>query len=211
LQRGFLNLSLRYSISNGPEMTQLVFATHNKNKSFEINKMLEGQYEVLTLSDIGCTEDIPETGLTLEENALIKARYVYSNYKKNCFADDSGLEIDALDNEPGVFSARYAGDEKNDEANMQKVLSELAGKPSRDAQFRTVIALILDGKEFLFEGAIRGTIATEKKGTKGFGYDPVFIPEQQTRTFAEMEPEEKNTISHRALAVKKLTDFLKSK
>lgn len=167
-------------------------------------------YEVLNLSDIGCEQDIPETGLTLEENALIKARFIHTNYGMDCFADDSGLEIAALNNAPGVFSARYAGEAKNDEANMQKVLMEMKDSTNREAQFRTVIALLLKEKEYLFEGIIKGRITIEKRGSKGFGYDPVFIPDGFDRTFAEMEIDEKNKISHRAVAVKKLVDFLKT-
>jgi XTP/dITP diphosphohydrolase len=189
---------------------QLLFATHNKNKVFEVNNLLHKSYEVLNLSDIGCEQDIPETGLTLEENALIKARFVQTHYHLDCFADDSGLEIAALNNAPGVFSARYAGEAKNDEANMQKVLAAMKDVTDREAQFRTVIALLLREKEYLFEGIIKGHISTEKRGNKGFGYDPIFIPEGFDRTFAEIEIEEKNKISHRAIAVKKLVDFLKN-
>ncbi|HEY1038869.1 MAG TPA: non-canonical purine NTP diphosphatase [Bacteroidia bacterium] len=186
----------------------LIFASHNQNKTVEVGKKLQGNFNVLSLKDINCTEDIPETADTLEGNALLKARFVYTTYKKNCFADDSGLEIIALNNEPGVYSARYAGIEKSDEANMNKVLLELNGVTNRNAQFRTVIALILDGKEYLFEGIIKGTISTEKKGTNGFGYDPIFVPDGFSKTFAEMTLEEKNKISHRAIAVKKLANFL---
>jgi XTP/dITP diphosphohydrolase len=188
---------------------QLLFATHNKNKVFEVNNLLGDGCEILNLSDIGCEQDIPETGLTLEENALIKARFVQAAYHLDCFADDSGLEIAALNNAPGVFSARYAGEAKNDEANMQKVLMAMEDAMDRRAQFRTVIALLVKGEEHLFEGIIKGHITQEKIGTKGFGYDPIFIPEGFDRTFAEMEIEEKNKISHRAIAVKKLVEFLK--
>ena len=187
---------------------QLIFATHNKNKVFEVTKLLNKDHEILDLSDINYSEDIPETGNTLEENALIKARFIYTILNKNCFADDSGLEIGSLNNEPGVYSARYAGEEKSDEANMDKVLEKLNGSHSRNARFRTVIALIIAGKEYLFEGIIKGKIAVEKKGSNGFGYDPIFIPNGVSKTFAEIPVEEKNRISHRAIAVKKLTDFL---
>lgn len=194
---------------------QLIFATHNKNKVLEVHKLLHKQYEILSLSDLAQGEEIPETGTTLEENALIKARFVYTTYTKNCFADDSGLEIESLNNEPGVYSARYAGEEKNspagradDDANMNKALQNLNGVTNRNAQFRTVIALIIDGKEYLFEGIIKGKITLEKKGSGGFGYDPIFIPDGYSKTFAEMSIEEKNQISHRAIAIKKLADFL---
>ena len=186
----------------------LIFASHNQNKTVEVGKKLQGNFTILSLKDINCMEDIPETADTLEGNALLKARFVYTTYKKNCFADDSGLEIIVLNNEPGVYSARYAGTEKSDEANMNKVLLKLNGVTNRTAQFRTVIALILDGKEYLFEGIIKGTINTEKKGTNGFGYDPIFIPDGFSKTFAEMTLEEKNKISHRAIAVQKLANFL---
>lgn len=187
---------------------QLIFATHNKNKAFEVKNLLNNQYDILTLSEINCSKEIPETGFTLEENALIKARYIYSTFSKNCFADDSGLEIESLNNEPGVYSARYAGEEKNDDANIKKALDKLVNSTNRNAQFRTVIALIINGKEHLFEGIIKGKITLEKKGSSGFGYDPIFIPDGFTKTFAEMNIEEKNTISHRAIAIKKLTAFL---
>lgn len=186
----------------------LIFATHNKNKVFEVTKLVSKDHEILNLSDINYSEDIPETGDTLEENALLKARFIHKIFNKNCFADDSGLEIELLNNEPGVYSARYAGEEKNDEANMNKVLEKLNGSHSRSAQFRTVIALIIAGKEYLFEGIIKGKIAVKKKGSNGFGYDPIFIPDGFIKTFAEMSIEEKNLISHRAIAIKKLTAFL---
>lgn len=189
---------------------QLIFATHNKNKVFEVNNLLAPHYKILNLSDIGCEEDIPETGTSLEENALIKARFVKTHYKSDCFADDSGLEIESLNNEPGVYSARYAGPEKNDAANIIKVMENLRDKPNRNARFRTVIALLINGKEHLFEGIINGRISLEKKGMNGFGYDPVFIPEGNSKTFAEMTLEEKNLLSHRAIAVNKLAAFLKT-
>ncbi len=190
-------------------MSRFVFATNNEHKLKEIIQLLNNNFEVLTLSQIGCFDDIPETGNTLEENALQKACYVYQKYGCNCFADDTGLEIEALNNAPGIYSARYAGEEKDPQANMNKVLNELEGIENRNAQFRTVVALIVDGKEFLFEGIIRGEIIKEKKGIDGFGYDPVFKPEGYNQTFAEMDLTLKNKISHRAQAINKLTKFLK--
>lgn len=189
---------------------RLVFATNNPNKVKEIIHALGHTWEVGSLASVGCNEELPETGRTLEENALQKARYVYDNYKVNCFADDTGLEVEALGGAPGVYSARYAGEQKSAADNCQKLLHELASGTNRKARFRTVIALILDGKAHLFEGLVEGRINTELRGTKGFGYDPLFIPEGQDKTFAEMDLEEKNKISHRARAVDKLVDFLKS-
>lgn len=189
-------------------MKTLVFATNNKNKALEISKLLHGKFEIKTLNEIGCTTDIPETGKTFEENALIKARYVKQHFGLDCFADDSGLEVEALGNEPGVHSARYASESKDDEANMQKLLSNLGGKENRSARFRTVIALISNGHEYLFDGSIKGSITNEKRGTNGFGYDPLFIPENSLKTFAEIPLEEKNKISHRAIATAKLIDAL---
>ena len=164
--------------------------------------------KLLGLTDINCSEEIPETASTICENALLKARYVYEKYRVDCFADDSGLEVQSLDGAPGVHSARYAGEQKNDAANITKVLTELSSKPDRSARFITVIALILEGKEFVFEGIISGQISHEKRGASGFGYDPVFIPEGYDKTFAEMSASEKNSISHRARAVQKLLNFL---
>ena len=187
---------------------RLVFATHNTNKAREIQEIMPQGVLILSLDDIGCEEDIPETGQTLEENALIKARYVYKTYGMNCFADDTGLEIDALNGEPGVYSARYAGEEKNPDANMEKVLHKLGASPDRDARFRTVIALCLHGEEHLFEGTVQGHITYEKRGHQGFGYDPIFEPEHHGRTFAEMPLEEKNTLSHRARALEKMIHFI---
>lgn len=186
----------------------LVFATQNANKAREIQGLLPSNYEIKTLADIGCTEDIPEEQPTLEGNALQKAKYVFEKYKTDCFADDTGLEVEALSGEPGVYSARYAGLEKNSEANMDLLLEKLIQKANRKAQFRTVIALILDGKEYTFEGRVTGVIATERQGNEGFGYDPVFIPEKEKRTFAEMSVAEKNKMSHRSRAIGKLTAFL---
>lgn len=187
---------------------KLVFATNNKHKLKEITEIVGDQYRIVSLNELGCYEDIPETENTLEGNALLKARFIQSRYHCNCFADDTGLEIEALHGEPGVYSARYAGDHCSFEDNIVKVLQKLEGKTNRNALFRTVIALIIDGQEFLFDGAIKGTIIEAKKGISGFGYDPIFIPEGFTETFAEMGDDLKNKISHRALATQKLTQFL---
>ncbi len=187
---------------------KLVFATNNLHKLDEVRKITATRAEILSLHDIGCHDDIPETGSTLEENALQKARYVRDKFCLDCFADDTGLEVEALCGAPGVYSARYAGEVHNSEANMCKLLSEMDGKENRRASFRTVIALILDGKEYMFEGIVNGTITEYKRGTNGFGYDPVFMPDGYTKTFAELGDSVKNTISHRAEAVRKLSAFL---
>ena len=187
---------------------KLVFATHNANKLKEVKQLLPSSIELLSLTDIGCHEDIAETGTTLHENAYIKARYVRDHYGLNCFADDSGLEIDALDGAPGVISARYAGPQKDNEANIQKVWKELTHKTDKAAQFRTVIALCIDGEEKDFEGIVRGKLIHEKRGEKGFGYDPIFIPDGYTQTFAELGNEVKNKISHRARATKLFLGYL---
>ena len=190
---------------------KLVFATNNAHKLEEVAAILGDQVELLSLNDIGCQTDIPETAETLEGNALLKSSYIYKNYHLDCFADDTGLEVEALNGAPGVYSARYAGGEGHDaQANMFKLLHELEGKENRKAQFRTAISLILDGKEYLFEGVIKGEIIKEKRGDSGFGYDPVFMPEGYDRTFAELGNDIKNQISHRALAVQKLCEFLQS-
>ena len=190
---------------------KLVFATNNAHKREEVAAILGDQVELLSLNDIGCQADIPETAETLEGNALLKSSYIYKNYHLDCFADDTGLEVEALNGAPGVYSARYAGGEGHDaQANMLKLLHELDGKENRKAQFRTAISLILDGKEYLFEGVIKGEIIKEKRGDSGFGYDPVFMPEGYDRTFAELGNDIKNQISHRALAVQKLCEFLQS-
>jgi XTP/dITP diphosphohydrolase len=189
---------------------ELIFATNNQHKITEIQSLISDKIVLESLMDIGCTEDIPETADTLEGNALLKARFVFDNYGKNCFADDTGLEIEALDGRPGVYSARYATDGHNFEANINKVLFELSGLQNRKARFRTVIALILDGSVHYFEGIINGEIISERRGSQGFGYDPVFLPDGYKLTFAEMPLIEKNKISHRARAVRKLVDFLKS-
>ena len=189
-------------------MKTLVFATNNLHKLEEVRDILGGSFRIASLKEIGCTDDIPETADTLDGNALQKARYVKDKFGYDCFADDTGLEVEALGGAPGVFSARYAGPGHDSEANMQKLLKDLEGKTNRQAQFRTVVALLLDGEEYTFEGIVRGTILTERRGTAGFGYDPVFVPEGYAETFAEMGSEEKNRISHRARAVQKLADFL---
>lgn len=180
---------------------KLVFATHNPNKMQEIQQLLPASITLLSLADIGCNEEIEETGNTLEENAYIKARYVQSQYGLNCFADDSGLEIDALQGAPGVISARYAGPEKDNQANIEKVWKELAYHANKQAQFRTVIAACIDGVEWHCTGLVRGFLIGEKKGKGGFGYDPIFIPEGYDQTFAELGNDIKNKISHRAKAI----------
>jgi len=189
---------------------KLVFATHNSNKAKEIQSLLPDDFQILTLTKINCLNEIPETAETLEGNSLLKAQFVSDNFNLNCFADDTGLEIEALNGKPGVYSARYAGVDKNAEANMNLVLSELENESNRKAQFRTVITLILNEKTVLFEGIVKGEICTEKRGTDGFGYDPIFIPEGQSKTFAEMTLTEKNQQSHRARAFEKMIEFLKS-
>ena len=188
---------------------KLVFATNNKHKLQEVRDIVGDMVEVLSLADIGCYDDIPETADTLQGNALIKARHIYEKYGLDCFADDTGLEVEALDGAPGVYSARYAGEECDSEANMQKLLQKLTGKTNRNAQFRTVIALIINGEEKLFNGIVKGAIATEKKGDSGFGYDPVFVPEGYFESFAQMSSEMKNSMSHRFRATQQLGDFLK--
>lgn len=189
-------------------MKKFVFATNNAHKLEEVSAILKDKVEILSMKDINCTVDIPETADTLEGNALIKARFIFENYHSNCFADDTGLEVEALDGAPGVYSARYAGDAHNSEANMKKLLHDLEGAENRKAQFRTVFALIIDGKEHLFEGIVKGEIIRHRRGNSGFGYDPIFVPEGYTQTFAEMGNELKNKISHRALATNKLCKFL---
>ena len=188
---------------------KLVVATNNAHKLEEIAAILGDEMELLSLKDINCHADIPETADTLEGNARQKAMYIYENYGMDCFADDTGLEVDALNGAPGVFSARYAGDGHDSEANMQKLLKELKGNENRKAQFRTAICLIMEGKEYLFEGIVKGAIIEEKRGGAGFGYDPIFVPEGYEQTFAEVGNDIKNTISHRARAVEKLCKFLK--
>lgn len=187
---------------------KLVFATNNAHKLEEVKDVVKDSFEILSLADINCTEDIEETGTTLEENALIKARYIKEKYGYDCFGDDTGLEVEALGGAPGVYSARYAGEAHDSKANIKKLLKALAGQTNRKARFRTVIALILEGKEYLFDGIVKGTIIEEEKGTMGFGYDPVFQPEGYIDTFAVLGSDVKNNISHRALATKNLCEFL---
>lgn len=191
-------------------MIELVFATNNENKIKEINALLTNSIKILSLKDIGCHEDIPETADTIKGNAILKAKYVYEKYGYDCFADDTGLEIKSLNGEPGVFSARYAGEEKNADKNMNKVLQKLALYSDRTAQFKTVVALVINGKTSTFEGIVEGEITSNKHGKNGFGYDPIFKPNGYKITFAEMPLSEKNKISHRGRAVKKLIDFLNS-
>lgn len=187
---------------------ELVFATNNKHKTEEVGKLLLNEYKVLNLSDIGCTVDIPETGDTFEENAFLKSSYVVENYQLDCFADDSGLEIEALSNEPGVYSARYSG-QKDDQVNMKLVLQKMEGLSNRRARFKTVISLIQGQKNYFFEGVINGHILENPIGDQGFGYDPIFVPEGHEQSFAQMSMEQKNEISHRAIAMRKLIAFLK--
>ncbi len=190
---------------------KIVFATNNKHKLEEIKDILGKDFEIVSLAEIGCHEDIPETGLTLEENARQKSTYIVEHYNHDCFADDTGLEVDALNGEPGVHSARYAeGTDHDSEANMRKLLSKMSNVKDRTARFRTVISLIINGVEYQFEGRVEGRIATEKHGKEGFGYDPIFIPEGYDKSFAELGEEVKNQISHRARAVKKLAEYLSS-
>lgn len=187
---------------------KLVFATNNLHKLKEVQEMLSNTIEVLSLKDIGCFEDVEETETTLEGNARLKAAHITNNYGYNCFADDTGLEVDVLNGKPGVFSARYGGEHGNSEKNMQKLLKELHGKANRKAQFRTAVALNLENKQYLFEGICEGEILEKKTGTEGFGYDPIFKPTEASKSFAEMNSEEKNKISHRGIAIQKLVDFL---
>ena len=187
----------------------LIFATNNAHKLDEVRSILGSRFTIKSLKDIGCDADIPETADTLEGNALMKARFLYEKYGVDCFADDTGLEVTALGGAPGVHTARYAGNHDS-EANMNKLLNELEKKSDRSAQFRTVNALIIEGKEFLFEGIVKGSIAKEKAGDGGFGYDPIFIPEGFSQTFSQMGNDSKNHISHRALAVEKLYNYLNS-
>lgn len=191
-------------------MISICFATNNKNKLQEVRSKIGNQFTILSLEDIGCQEELPETQPTIEGNSAQKARYVALKYKVNCFADDTGLLVDALNGEPGVYSARYAGPECSAEDNMNKLLTALKGITNRKAAFKTCITLVLNDEQFQFAGEVNGTILTERHGEKGFGYDPIFQPEGYSTSFAEMPMEEKNTISHRALAVAKLFDFLRT-
>jgi len=189
---------------------KIVFATNNPNKLKEIQALMPSGIEIISLKEIGCTEDIPETGNTLETNAFQKARYLKEKYGYDCFADDTGLEVEALNGAPGVYSARYAGSQRSAEDNMAKILTELNGNKNRKAQFRTAVALILNGEEHLFEGKVEGHICVAKQGEEGFGYDPIFLPENDKRSFAQMSLNEKGAISHRGRAIRKLVAFLKN-
>lgn len=191
-------------------MMKIVFATNNAHKLDEVRQVVGDKFALVSLRECGIVEDIPENEPTLEGNALAKARYIYARTGADCFADDTGLEVDALGGEPGVRSARYATDGHDDEANKRLLLERLQGVENRAAQFRTAVALIMGGKEYLFEGIVRGRIATEQHGEGGFGYDPLFVPEGYDRTFAQMSAEEKNAISHRGRAVRKLAEFLQN-
>ncbi|MEA3316354.1 MAG: non-canonical purine NTP diphosphatase [Bacteroidota bacterium] len=187
---------------------KLIFATNNTNKLKEIKNILNTDFDILSLKDIDCYNEIPEDHDTLEENASQKAWYIYNKYKINCFADDTGLEVDALNGEPGVYSARYAGKNRSFDDNNNKLLKKLEGAKNRKARFRTIISLIIDGKETKFEGIVNGEILAEKQGEKGFGYDPIFKPENYNVSFAEMKMDIKNKISHRGRAIKKLVNYL---
>lgn len=189
---------------------KIIFASNNTNKVKEIQNQVPSFIQVITLDEIGCTEDIEETGTTIEENAIIKANYITQKYGMPCFADDTGLEIEALNGEPGVYSARYAGEDKNADKNMDLVLKKMQNDSNRKAQFKTVIALNINNEQHLFIGIVEGEIRKEKTGTNGFGYDPIFEPEQLGKTFAEMTLDEKNTLSHRGRAVNQLVNFLKN-
>lgn len=189
---------------------KIIFASNNTNKVKEIQNQVPSFIQVITLDEIGCTEDIEETGTTIEENAIIKANYITQKYGMPCFADDTGLEIEALNGEPGVYSARYAGEDKNADKNMDLVLKKMQNESNRKAQFKTVIALNINNEQHLFTGIVEGEIRKEKTGTNGFVYDPIFEPEQLGKTFAEMTLDEKNTLSHRGRAVNQLVNFLKN-
>lgn len=189
---------------------QLIFATHNKNKLKEVKSLIPNSINLLSLDDINLLTEIEETASTLEGNALLKSKTIYEQTGTNCFADDSGLLVEALNGAPGVYSARYAGEQKSDEDNIQKLLQNLHNESNRKAHFKTVMALIIDGKDYLFEGIIHGKIITEKIGENGFGYDPIFIPDGYEETFAQLNSEIKNSISHRGIALIKLLEFLKS-
>ena len=189
-------------------MNKLVFATNNANKLAEVRSILEPQYTIISLEDLNCNDEIPETANTLQGNAILKATYIHDKFGLSCFADDTGLEVEGLDGQPGVYSARYAGEENNSVNNMSKVLSLLGNKKNRKACFRTVIALILDNNTLFFEGKIEGNITLSPKGDSGFGYDPIFIPEGYLLSFAQLSAEEKNQISHRRMAINKLINYL---
>jgi len=187
---------------------QLIFATHNKNKLKEVKCLMPSAIKLLSLDDINFKNEIEETSATIEGNALLKAQTIYKQTGRNCFADDSGLLVDALNGAPGVYSARYAGEQKNNEDNLQKLLFDLRNIETRDAHFKTVMALIIDGKEYQFEGIVTGKIISEKIGINGFGYDPIFLPDGYTETFAQLSSEIKNTVSHRARALQKMLAFI---
>jgi XTP/dITP diphosphohydrolase len=189
---------------------KLCFATNNVNKIKEVSHLLGEEFELLSLKDIGCHEELREDQSTLEGNAQQKAAYVFENYNISCFADDTGLEVEALNSEPGVFSARYAGSQRSDKDNMALLLERLDSSPNRQARFRTVICAFIEDQKYFFEGIVEGEIATSHNGDKGFGYDPIFIPNGYSQTFAQMSLEEKNKISHRSIAVRKLVDFLQT-
>jgi len=189
-------------------MIDLIFVTNNKFKLEEIQSIIGFKYRIMSLKDINCYDEIPETHMTIEENASEKSHYIYKKYELDCFADDTGLEIDALNGRPGVFSARYAGEGKDFDDNMNKVLSELQNTSNRKARFRTVISLILDGNEYQFEGIVNGQILAQKVGKKGFGYDPIFQPDGFSKSFAQLTMKEKNKISHRGMAIQKMIEFL---
>jgi len=189
---------------------KLIFATNNKHKIEEVQAILGSHIQLISLNEIGCTDDIPETRNTIEGNAIQKAEFIYDRFQKNCFADDTGLEVESLDGKPGVNSARYAGPGHDFEANVTKLLSEMEGKLNRRAQFKTVIALIINGETHLFEGIIQGHIIEKRSGNEGFGYDPVFVPDGYNQTFAQMPAALKNSISHRAIATQKLVEYLKN-
>ena len=189
---------------------KIVFATNNKNKILEVQQMLPSTIEIISLENIGCLEEIPETAATIEDNAIMKANYITEKYGYDCFADDTGLEVESLNGEPGVYSARYAGEQRNDDDNMNKLLDDLDNNTNRKAQFKTVIALNIKGKQHLFTGIARGEITLKKTGNKGFGYDPIFKPEGYSVTFAQLSLQEKGSISHRGKAMHELIAFLKT-
>ena len=191
-------------------MKKLVFATNNPHKLREVSAILESEYQIISLNELNCEDDIPETANTLEGNALIKAKYIFDKFGLDCFADDTGLEVESLHGEPGVYSARYAGENNNANENMIKVLNKLGNSSNRKSCFRTVIALIMSGETYFFEGKIDGDISLKPTGSSGFGYDPIFVPKGYKQSFAELSSDEKNIISHRALAVKKLVEHLKN-
>jgi XTP/dITP diphosphohydrolase len=206
-----MSLKIQKNINIYFKVEKLVFATNNLHKLQEVRAILDGKVQIQSLSEIGCLDEIPETADTLEGNALLKAKFVYDRFQLDCFADDTGLEIEALGGEPGVFSARYAGLEHDSYKNRMKVLRLMEQQTNRKAQFRTVIALVLQGKEYLFEGKVEGIITREPRGEGGFGYDSIFVPNGYEQTFAELSAEQKNQISHRAHAVKKFADFIVSR